>query len=310
MADLMSKMPEVRGELTPMASLSKHTWFGVGGPADVMFCPADQNDLVNFLKALPKDIPLYTIGAGSNLLVRDGGMDGVVVNTTRFMNTIDRHDNILTVGTGVHDAEVARAAARLGLGGLEFLIGIPGTIGGGLRMNAGAYGTEFKDIVISATAVDRNGDLHTATPQEMGMAYRHSDAPLDWIFTEARLQAKPDEEENIRARMKEIVTNRGDAQPKGVRTGGSTFANPMPDKAWQLIDQAGCRGMQIGAAMVSEKHCNFLINTGGASAEDIEKLGETVRAKVAEKSGIELRWEIRRVGNPATDRTKTGGQDG
>lgn len=310
MADLMSKMPEVRGELTPMASLSKHTWFGVGGPADVMFCPADQNDLVNFLKALPKDIPLYTIGAGSNLLVRDGGMDGVVVNTTRFMNTTDRHDNILTVGTGVHDAEVARAAARLGLGGLEFLIGIPGTIGGGLRMNAGAYGTEFKDIVISATAVDRNGDLHTATPQEMGMAYRHSDAPLDWIFTEARLQAKPDEEENIRARMKEIVTNRGDAQPKGVRTGGSTFANPMPDKAWQLIDQAGCRGMQIGAAMVSEKHCNFLINTGGASAEDIEKLGETVRAKVAEKSGIELRWEIRRVGNPATDRTKTGGQDG
>ena len=177
-------------------------------------------------------------------------------------------------------------------------------------MNAGAYGTEFKDIVISATAVDRNGDLHTATPQEMGMAYRHSDAPLDWIFTEARLQAKPDEEENIRARMKEIVTNRGDAQPKGVRTGGSTFANPTPDKAWQLIDQAGCRGMQIGAAMVSEKHCNFLINTGGASAEDIEKLGETVRAKVAEKSGIELRWEIRRVGNPATDRTKTGGQDG
>ena len=310
MADLMSKMPEVRGELIPMASLSKHTWFGVGGPADVMFCPADQNDLVNFLKALPKDIPLYTIGAGSNLLVRDGGMDGVVVNTTRFMNTIDRHDNILTVGTGVHDAEVARAAARLGLGGLEFLIGIPGTIGGGLRMNAGAYGTEFKDIVISATAVDRNGDLHTATPQEMGMAYRHSDAPLDWIFTEARLQAKPDEEENIRARMKEIVTNRGDAQPKGVRTGGSTFANPTPDKAWQLIDQAGCRGMQIGAAMVSEKHCNFLINTGGASAEDIEKLGETVRAKVAEKSGIELRWEIRRVGNPATDRTKTGGQDG
>ena len=310
MADLMTRMPEVRGELTPMASLSKHTWFGVGGPADVMFCPADQNDLVNFLKALPKDIPLYPIGAGSNLLVRDGGMDGVVVNTTRFMNTIDRHDNILTVGAGVHDAEVARAAARLGLGGLEFLIGIPGTVGGGLRMNAGAYGTEFKDIVISATAVDRNGDLHTATPQEMGMAYRHSDAPLDWIFTEARLQAKPDKEENIRARMKEIVTNRGDAQPKGVRTGGSTFANPTPDKAWQLIDQAGCRGLQIGAAMVSEKHCNFLINTGGASAEDIEKLGETVRAKVAEKSGIELRWEIRRVGNPASAQTKTGGQDG
>ena len=296
MADVMSRLPTPRGELTSLAELAKHTWFGVGGPAEVLFSPADANDLVQFIKTMPDDIPLYPIGAGSNLLVRDGGMDGVIINTTRFMNTLDSHDDILTVGAGIHDAEVARAAARLGLGGLEFLIGIPGTIGGGLRMNAGAYGTEFKDIVISATAVDRQGVIHTATPEEMGMAYRHSDAPADWIFLEARLKAKPDDVDAIRARMKEIVVNRGDAQPKGVRTGGSTFANPSPHKAWQLIDNAGCRGLKIGAAMVSEKHCNFLINTGGASAADIETLGETVRQRVEENSGVHLRWEIRRIG--------------
>ena len=305
MADLMQRLPQVKGELIPMAEMAKHTWFGVGGPAEVMFCPKDQDDLIQFMKALPEDIPVYPVGAGSNLLVRDGGMDGVVINTVKFMNTLERHDDVLTVGAGIHDAEVARAAARLELGGLEFLIGIPGTIGGGLRMNAGAYGTEFKDIVISATAVDRKGNIHTATPQEMGMAYRHSDAPQDWIFTEARLKATPDQEAEIRARMKEIVTSRGDAQPKGVRTGGSTFANPTPDKAWQLIDQAGCRGLKNGAAMVSEKHCNFLINTGGATAEEIETLGETVRAKVAEQSGISLRWEIRKIGNAQEE-----GQDG
>ena len=305
MADLMQRLPQVKGELIPMAEMAKHTWFGVGGPAEVMFCPQDQDDLITFMKALPEDIPVYPVGAGSNLLVRDGGMDGIVINTVKFMNTLERHDDVLTVGAGIHDAEVARAAARLELGGLEFLIGIPGTIGGGLRMNAGAYGTEFKDIVISATAVDRKGNIHTATPQEMGMAYRHSDAPLDWIFTEARLKATPDQEAEIRARMKEIVASRGDAQPKGVRTGGSTFANPTPDKAWQLIDQAGCRGMKNGAAMVSEKHCNFLINTGGATADEIETLGETVRAKVAEQSGISLRWEIRRIGN-----AQEGSQDG
>lgn len=305
MADLMQRLPQVKGELIPMAEMAKHTWFGVGGPAEVMFCPHDQDDLIQFMKALPEDIPVYPVGAGSNLLVRDGGMDGVVINTVKFMNTLERHEDVLTVGAGIHDAEVARAAARLTLGGLEFLIGIPGTIGGGLRMNAGAYGTEFKDIVISATAVDRKGNIHIATPQEMGMAYRHSDAPQDWIFTEARLKATPDKEAEIRARMKEIVTSRGDAQPKGVRTGGSTFANPTPDKAWQLIDQAGCRGMKNGAAMVSEKHCNFLINTGGATAEEIETLGETVRAKVSEQSGISLRWEIRRIGN-----AQEGGQHG
>ena len=296
MVNLMSRLPSPKGELMPLAEMAEHTWFGVGGPAEVLFSPADANDLINFIKNLDEDIPLYPVGAGSNLLVRDGGMAGVVINTTKFMNTLNCHDDVLTVGAGIHDAEVARASAPLGLGGLEFLVGIPGTIGGGLRMNAGAYGSEFKDVVINATAVDRNGNIHTATPEEMGMAYRHSDVPPDWIFLEARLKATPNDVDAIRARMKEIITNRGDAQPKGVRTGGSTFANPTPHKAWQLIDDAGCRGLKVGAAMVSEKHCNFLINTGGAKATEIETLGETVRRRVEENSGVNLRWEIRRIG--------------
>ena len=309
MADLISKLPKTQGALIPMAEMAKHTWFGVGGSAEVMFCPKDQDDLISFIKAVPKNIPLYPIGAGSNLLVRDGGLEGVVINATQHINTLDCHGDVLAVGTGIHDAEVARAAARLGLGGLEFLIGIPGTIGGGLRMNAGAYGLEFKDIVISATAIDREGNIHTATPQEMGMAYRHSDAPLDWIFTEARLKTIPNDKDTIRSRMKEIVANRGDAQPKGVRTGGSTFANPRPHKAWQLIDEAGCRGMAHGSAKVSEKHCNFLINMGGATASDIETLGETVRKRVHSKSGIDLRWEIKRIGNLADNTLETIGRD-
>jgi UDP-N-acetylmuramate dehydrogenase len=296
MADLMSRLPTPRGELTPKAEMAKHTWFGVGGPAEVMFSPADQDDLISFITNTPKDIPVYPFGAGSNLLVRDGGMDGVAINTTKFMNTLACHGDVLTVGAGIYDADVARKAARLGMGGLEFLIGIPGTIGGGLRMNAGAYGREFKDVIICATAIDRDGNIHTATPDEMGMSYRHSDAPQDWIFTEARLKAAADDTDSIKARMKEIVASRGDAQPKGARTGGSTFTNPIPHKAWQLIDAAGCRGMSNGAAMVSEKHCNFLINTGGATATEIETLGETVRKRVHDTSGVEMRWEIRRIG--------------
>ncbi len=297
MDNMSQHLPSVRGDIIPMAAMAKHTWFGVGGPADIMFSPADQDDLIAFLKATPDEIPLYPIGAGSNLLVRDGGMRGVVINTTTYMNTITADEDVLHVGAGIHDADVARSAARMGLGGLEFLIGIPGTVGGGLRMNAGAYGREFKDIVLTATAVDRNGTIHTVTPSEMGMAYRHSDAPLDWIFTSAKLQAAPDDSDAIRARMKDIIANRGDAQPRGVRTGGSTFANPSPHKAWQLIDEAGCRGLSVGGATVSEKHCNFLINTGGANAADIETLGETVRQRVEDKSGVRLRWEIRRIGD-------------
>lgn len=301
MTDLIARLPTAQGEVTPLADLAKQTWFGVGGPAEILFSPHDAEDLIQFIKNLPEDVPLYPIGAGSNLLVRDGGVEGVIVNTTRFMNRLNPEDDVLNVEAGSLDADVARQAARLGLGGLEFLIGIPGTIGGGLRMNAGAYGVEFKDIIIDATAVDRKGDVHTATPQEMGMGYRHSDAPPDWIFLNARLQATRDNVDDIRGRMKEIVASRGLAQPKGVRTGGSTFANPMPQKAWQLIDAAGCRGMKVGGAMVSDKHCNFLINTGGASATDIETLGETVRERVCSTSGVRLRWEIRRIGKGGDD---------
>ncbi|MGU9961738.1 MAG: UDP-N-acetylmuramate dehydrogenase [Candidatus Puniceispirillales bacterium WSBS_2018_MAG_OTU23] len=296
MADLINRLPKTRGTLTANAPMKNHTWFGVGGTAEVMFSPKDTADLQDFLKATPKDIPVYPIGAGSNLLVRDGGMAGVVINTSTYMNSISASDTVITVGAGMRDMDVARNAATMSLAGLEFLIGIPGTIGGGLRMNAGAYGVEFKDITIITTAVDRDGNIHRKTPTELGMAYRHSDAPKDWIFTEAVLQAQNGNSDDIRKRMKEIAANRGDAQPKGVRTGGSSFANPLPQKAWELVDAAGCRGMTKGKAKVSTKHCNFLINTGGATAADIEALGEDVKARVKANSGVELRWEIRRVG--------------
>jgi len=302
---LMDHLPEVRGTLAPMVPMERHTWFGVGGAAEIMFSPLDAEDLAAFLAATPRDIPVFPVGAGSNLLVRDGGIRGVVVNTVTHLNTAEIDGDRLVVGAGLHDAECARFAAGHGISGLEFLVGIPGTIGGGLRMNAGAYGVEFKDIVIEAEAIDRAGHRHVATPAEMGMAYRHSDAPPDWIFTRATLKAVAGDADAIRARMKEIISTRADAQPRGVRTGGSTFANPDGGKAWQLIDAAGCRGLRQGKAMVSEKHCNFLINNGGASADEIETLGETVRHKVREESGVTLRWEIRRVGEKAD--TSQGG---
>jgi UDP-N-acetylmuramate dehydrogenase len=304
MASLLTRLPKTRGEMRENVTMANHTWFGVGGAADIMFSPQDQDDLAQFLAQLDPAIPVYPVGAGSNLLVRDGGIEGVVINMTTHMNSIEQDGDTLIVGAGLHDADVARAAAKRSLAGLEFLIGIPGTVGGGLRMNAGAYGREFKDIVIVAEAIDRQGNRHRVTPQDMGMAYRHSDAPLDWIFTQATLQAQPGESADIRAKMKEIVSNRADAQPRGVRTGGSTFANPDGHKAWQLIDQAGFRGKSQGEAMVSDKHCNFLINKGNASASDLETLGENVRAAVKAKDGIDLRWEIRRIGK---DHPITGG---
>jgi UDP-N-acetylmuramate dehydrogenase len=229
------------------------------------------------------------------------------------MNAVSHDGETVLAGAGALDAEVARHAAKAGLAGLEFLIGIPGTVGGGLRMNAGAYGGEFRDVVIRAHGFDRSGTPFSATPDDMGMAYRHSDAPDDWIFTHAEFRASAGDAARIRARMKEIVASRGDAQPRGVRTGGSTFANPPGGKAWQEIDAAGCRGLEIGDAQVSEKHCNFLINRGGASAHDIESLGETVRNRVAARGGPALRWEIRRVGRlaegqvlPARDEGRAG----
>ena len=300
MTDLLSRLPTVRGDYNSSAALAQHTWFGVGGPADILFCPCDTDDLAAFLEACPADIAVTVIGAGSNLLVRDGGVAGVVIKMTAHLTNI-RHDGTQIIAqTGATDAEVARYAQKAGIGGLEFLIGIPGTIGGGLRMNAGAYGSEFKDITLTASGFDRQGRAVTATPAEMGMGYRHSDAPADWIFTSAILTGHVDDPPAIKSRMKTIVSNRGDAQPRGVRTGGSTFANPDGGKAWQEIDKAGCRGLQIGAARVSDKHCNFLINTGGATALDIETLGETVRRRVQENGGPELRWEIRRIGRDLT----------
>ena len=304
MTNLLSRLPQVRGTYQPSAKLAQHTWFGVGGPADILFCPLDENDLSTFLGGCPADIPVTVMGAGSNLLVRDGGVSGVVVKMNAHLTSI-HHDGIQIIAkTGATDADVARYAQKAGISGLEFLIGIPGTIGGGLRMNAGAYGSEFKDVTLHATGFDRQGNPISATPAEMGMAYRHNDAPADWIFKTAILQGQTDDPAAIKSRMKEIVANRGDAQPRGVRTGGSTFANPDGGKAWQEIHKAGCRGLQIGAARVSDKHCNFLINTGGASAFDIETLGETVRRRVHENGGPNLRWEIRRIGKYATQSLK------
>ena len=302
MIALISRLPSVRGKYQTNISMAEHTWFGVGGAAEVLFTPADAEDLHTFLKALDADIPVYPVGAGSNLLVRDGGVSGVIISTKAI-----KHHHIegthLTVGSGWLDAEVARLASRENIAGLEFLIGIPGTIGGGLRMNAGAFGKEFRDVVMTATAIDRQGNWHEVTPAEMGMAYRHSNAPQDWIFVSATLIGESGKSEDIRAAMKAIIATRSDAQPQGVRTGGSTFANPEGHKAWQLIDQAGCRGLAHGAAEVSEKHCNFLINRGNASADDIETLGETIRDRVKATSQVDLRWEIRRIG-----KTESGGK--
>ena len=304
MNDLLSRLPEVRGTYQTAASLAKHTWFGVGGPADILFCPLDEDDLTAFLIGCPANISVTVMGAGSNLLVRDGGVSGVVVKMNAHLTSIHHSGTQIITKTGATDADVARYAQKAGISGLEFLIGIPGTIGGGLRMNAGAYGREFKDVTLHATGFDRQGNSISATPAEMGMAYRLSEAPANWIFTTAILKGQTDDPAAIKLRMKEIVASRGNAQPRGVRTGGSTFANPDGGKAWQEIDRAGCRGLQIGAARVSDKHCNFLINTGGASAFDIETLGETVRQRVQANGGPNLRWEIQRIGKHAPQSCK------
>jgi len=300
MKSLLSKLPEVQGTYSEDDSMAFHTWFGVGGPADIIFCPADEKDLLKFLTMCPKDIPITPIGAGSNLLVRDGGIAGVVVKVSENVTTIYHEGTRVIAGAGATDAAVARYAQKAGIAGLEFLIGIPGTIGGGLRMNAGAYGSEFCDVVNKASALTRDGQIITATPPEMGMSYRNCDAPRDWIFVSAELQGRKGNPETIRARMKEIIHSRSHSQPKGVRTGGSTFANPCEGKAWEAIDKAGCRGLQIGGAKVSDKHCNFLINTGVATADDIETLGETIRQRVRQSGGPHLRWEIRRLGRKSS----------
>ncbi len=299
---LVERLPAVRGRLKANVPLSNFTWFRVGGPADVLFMPADADDLAAFLKRLPEDIPVSVIGVGSNLLVRDGGVAGVVIRLGGGLGGITcLPGGRVRAGAAALDVAVAKAAAGAELTGLEFLRGIPGTVGGALRMNAGAYGGEIKDVLIEAVALDRCGERHLLSVAEMGFGYRTSCVPEDFIFIEALFQGRPGKAEEIAARMAAISEARETAQPIKSRTGGSTFKNPDPAvsggrKAWELIDAAGCRGAVCGDAQVSEQHCNFLINRGGARAADLEKLGERVRSEVAKKTGITLEWEIRRIG--------------
>jgi UDP-N-acetylmuramate dehydrogenase len=298
--DLLDRLPEVRGKLVANAPLAEQTWFRVGGPAEVLYRPADAEDLSYFLTHCPSDIPVVVISAASNLLIRDGGIPGVVIRLTPAFATLTIEGQELRVGSASIDLNVARAAQNAGITGLEFLCGIPGTIGGGLRMNAGSYGREFKDIVISADIVERSGVRCTLSNSQIGFSYRHTDVAEDTVFISALLQGDAGDPKDIQAKMAEIQKARNDSQPIREKTGGSTFANPDNDpqkrKTWQLIEAAGCRGLKIGQAKVSDKHCNFLINTGHATAAEIEHLGEEVRRRVRDHSGIDLRWEIKRIG--------------
>ncbi len=296
MAALIDTLPKVRGRLTAGSSLAKVTWFQVGGPAEVLFRPADREDLLAFLAALPAEIPVTVIGVGSNLLVRDGGVPGIVLRLTRGFVEVEAKGGQVVSGAGALDVNVAKTAAAAGLAGLEFLVGVPGTIGGAVRMNAGAYGREIKDVLLWAEATDRQGRLHRLSVADLGFAYRKSALPADWIVLSACFTAEPGDPAEIQRRMAEIQSQRSETQPIRSRTGGSTFKNPEGHKAWELIDAAGCRGLTLGDAQVSEKHCNFLINRGEASAGDLEALGEEVRRRVRAKSGITLEWEIKRIG--------------
>ncbi len=294
---LQPRLPEVRGRIELDRPLADLTWFRVGGPADVLFSPADEEDLAQFLANLDEDIPVYVIGVGSNLLVRDAGVPGVVIRMGRgFSQMENAGDFQVRSGTAVPDVRLAQFALQEGITLLTFLRGIPGTIGGALRMNAGAHGGETKDILVEARGIDRKGNLHVMSNAGMGYSYRHSSAPEDMIFTSALFQGAQGDRDEIKAHMNEITAAREASQPIRSRTGGSTFKNPPGNKSWQLIDAAGMRGFSIGPAKVSEMHCNFLINEGGATAAQIEELGETVRKRVKETSGVELDWEIKRIG--------------
>ncbi len=292
---LIDRLPKPRGRMTANAPLGPQTWFRAGGNAEVLFRPADVEDLASFVHDLPGDVPVTVLGVGSNLLVRDGGIKGVVVRLMRGFTGISVEGHEVVAGAGALDLNVALTSRDHALAGLEVLSGIPGTVGGALRMNAGAYGGETAEVLLSCEAVDRGGHLHKATVAQMGFSYRHSDAPADWIFTSARFKVVPGDQLAIARRINEIDSARSESQPRS-RTGGSTFVNPPGQKAWELIDQAGCRGLKLGGAQVSEKHAKFLINSGDATATDIEALGEEVRRRVLEKTGVRLEWEIRRIG--------------
>ncbi|MBI1265743.1 MAG: UDP-N-acetylmuramate dehydrogenase [Alphaproteobacteria bacterium] len=301
MAALADRLPPVRGKLIEGAPLADITWLRVGGPAQVLFLPADEADLARFLAETPRDIPVQVLGAGSNTLVRDGGLPGVTVKLTPAFGQIKADGLRLRAGAAALDKAVAKAAAKAGIAGLEFFVGVPGTIGGALRMNAGCYSAETRDVLVEAVALDRRGRRIIAPRDELGYAYRHSAAPDEWIFVEAVFEGRADDPAAITQRMDAITARRESTQPIREKTSGSTFKNPDPAvsggrSAWQLIDAAGWRGRRLGGAMFSPQHCNFLINEDAATADDLETLGETVRAEVKAQFGVELEWEVRRVG--------------
>ncbi len=297
----LAVLPTVRGKYIENADLSALTWFRVGGPADVLFMPADEDDLAHFLKNTPEEIPVYPMGVGSNLLVRDGGVRGVVIRLGSPFRKIDTDGLRVIAGAAAIDAQVAKAAAQAGIAGLEFYRGVPGTIGGALAMNAGAYGGETKDVMVEAVAYTRQGERRVLSNEEMGFSYRHCEAAGGLFFTSATFEGTPGDPAEITARMDEISRQREETQPIRERTGGSTFANPDPAlsggrKSWQIIDEIGGRGRVVGDAQVSERHCNFMINRGKATAADLETLIESLRKDVLTNTGIELHWEIRRIG--------------
>jgi len=300
-AELAEAMPALRGRLRPDVNMAEITWFRVGGPAEVLFTPADEADLIYFLQHAPEEVPVTVVGVGSNLLVRDGGVRGVVIRLGRGFGATEPLDAArIRCGTAVPDVRLAQAAAKAEIGRLAFYRGIPGSIGGALRMNAGAHGSETRDVLIEARAVDRRGQLHVLSVDDLGYGYRHCGAPPDFIFTEATYQGEPGVRDHIEKAMQQVADYREEHQPTKARTGGSTFKNPPGHSAWRLVDAAGCRGLRVGGAHVSEKHCNFLINEGEATGADIEMLGETVRQRVHASSGVSLDWEIRRIGEPSS----------
>jgi UDP-N-acetylmuramate dehydrogenase len=297
--DLRARAPDLRGRIAAEVALAPFTWFRVGGPAEALVSPADEDDLAYLLARLSPEMPVTVIGVGSNLIVRDGGVRGVVIRLggKAFGAIETTADCRVVAGAAALDAQVARAAAEAGIDGLAFLRGVPGSIGGALRMNAGAHGGEIREVFIEARGIDRAGAKRVFGPAEMGLSYRHSEAPDDVIFTSAVLQGRPGDSAAIKAEMERITAAREASQPIRDKTGGSTFKNPRGQKAWQLIDAAGCRGLVVGDAQVSTLHCNFLINRGAATAADIEALGEDVRRRVKAASGVELEWEIKRIGD-------------
>lgn len=308
---LLARLPAVRGKLSENVSLAPYTWFRVGGAADAFFIPQDEADLAHFLSSTPDDIPVHVLGVASNTLVRDGGVRGVVIRLGPSFSKVSIDGLRITAGAATLDSKLAKEAATGGVSGLEFYAGIPGTVGGALRMNAGCYGGETKDVVKEVIAIDRRGRRQVMSLADMGYSYRHSGAASELIFTQAVFEGRADNSDAIRERMNAITSRREESQPIREKTGGSTFKNPNQTQsdgrgAWQVIDAAGGRGFKIGGAQMSEKHCNFIINTGEASAADIETLGDTIRDMVKTSQGVDLEWEIKRLGEKSLGQKHLG----